>query len=74
MSYVMSQVVIPLYLKHGRDFPNMLRGMFSFVVYDARDDRWVMMTPGPYRGASFACSGCLACSPSSSTGVAAWVA
>jgi asparagine synthetase B (glutamine-hydrolysing) len=32
-------VVIPLYLKHGREFPNLLRGMFSFVLYDARDDR-----------------------------------
>ena len=35
------EVVIPLYLKYGKDFPNMLRGMFSFVVYDARDDRSV---------------------------------
>lgn len=32
-------MVIPLYLKHGREFPNLLRGMFSFVLYDARDDR-----------------------------------
>lgn len=34
------EVVIPLYLKYGREFPNHLRGMFSFVVYDTRDDRY----------------------------------
>jgi hypothetical protein len=36
------EVVIPLYLKHGKDFPNLLRGMFSFVLYDRRDDRSVL--------------------------------
>jgi asparagine synthase (glutamine-hydrolysing) len=33
------EVVIPLYLKHGKQFANLLRGMFSFVIYDRRDDR-----------------------------------
>jgi len=33
------EVVIPLYLKYGKEFPNHLRGMFSFAVFDARDDR-----------------------------------
>lgn len=37
------EVVIPLYLKYGRDLPNKLRGMFSFVVYDARDDSFFVI-------------------------------
>lgn len=36
-------MVIPLYLKHGRDFPNKLRGMFSFVMYDERDDSFFVI-------------------------------
>lgn len=36
-------MVIPLYLKHGRDFPNLLRGMFSFVLYDERDDSFFVI-------------------------------
>lgn len=35
------EVVIPLYLKYGMDFVNRLRGMFSFVLYDKRDERFV---------------------------------
>lgn len=31
------EVVIPLYDQYGTDFPNMLRGMFSFIIYDRRD-------------------------------------
>jgi asparagine synthase (glutamine-hydrolysing) len=32
------EAVIPLYQQLGiHDFPNMLRGMFSFVIYDRRD-------------------------------------
>ena len=38
-----TQVVIPLYLKHGREFPNLLRGMFSFVLYDERDDSFFVI-------------------------------
>ncbi|EWM23351.1 asparagine synthetase [Nannochloropsis gaditana] len=37
------EVIIPLYLKHGRDFPRFLRGMFSFVLYDRRDDSFFVL-------------------------------
>lgn len=33
------EVVIPCYTKYGKEFPNKLRGMFSFVVFDKRDGR-----------------------------------
>jgi asparagine synthase (glutamine-hydrolysing) len=32
------EVIIPLYLEHGPDFVSKLRGMFSFVLYDAKKD------------------------------------
>ncbi|DBA05079.1 TPA: hypothetical protein N0F65_000767 [Lagenidium giganteum] len=32
------EVIIPLYLEHGVDFIHKLRGMFSFVLYDAKKD------------------------------------
>lgn len=32
------EVIIPLYLQHGPDFVHKLRGMFSFVLYDAKKD------------------------------------
>jgi asparagine synthase (glutamine-hydrolysing) len=31
------EVVIPLYLQHHLNFPSLLRGMFSFIIYDRRD-------------------------------------
>lgn len=37
------EVVIPLYLKHGRNFPNLLRGMFSFVLYDKQEDSFFVL-------------------------------
>jgi asparagine synthase (glutamine-hydrolysing) len=36
-----SEVIIPLYQKFGHAFPNMLRGMFSFIIYDRRDGQFV---------------------------------
>ncbi|KAI5291373.1 asparagine synthetase [Ascosphaera aggregata] len=33
------EVVIPLYLEHGIDAPKHLDGMFSFVLYDEKEDR-----------------------------------
>ncbi|KAI5289571.1 asparagine synthetase, partial [Ascosphaera acerosa] len=33
------EVVIPLYLEHGLDAPKHLDGMFSFVLYDEKEDR-----------------------------------
>ncbi|KKF97518.1 Asparagine synthetase [glutamine-hydrolyzing] 1 [Ceratocystis platani] len=33
------EVVIPLYEKYGKDAPNHLDGMFSFVLYDKKQDR-----------------------------------
>lgn len=35
------ECVIPAYLAYGKDFPNHLRGMFSFVVYDKRDNSYI---------------------------------
>ncbi|GAB9469541.1 Asparagine synthase [Globisporangium polare] len=32
------EVIIPLYLEHGPEFVHKLRGMFSFVLYDAKKD------------------------------------
>ncbi|KAG7391968.1 asparagine synthetase [Phytophthora pseudosyringae] len=32
------EIIIPLYLEHGPDFVHLLRGMFSFVLYDHRKD------------------------------------
>lgn len=35
------EVVVPLYLQNGIEgFPNLLRGMFSFIIYDRRDDSY----------------------------------
>ena len=28
------EVILPLYLEHGADFLNRLRGMYAFVLYD----------------------------------------
>ncbi|KAI5303847.1 asparagine synthetase [Ascosphaera pollenicola] len=33
------EVVIPLYLEHGIDAPKYLDGMFSFVLYDEKENR-----------------------------------
>ena len=31
------EVVIPLFQQMGMEFPNLLRGMYSFIIYDRRD-------------------------------------
>ncbi|KUF94678.1 hypothetical protein AM588_10008162 [Phytophthora nicotianae] len=31
------EIIIPLYLEHGPDFVHLLRGMFSFVLYDHQE-------------------------------------
>ncbi len=36
------EVILPLYLQHGTDFLNQLRGMFAFCLYDEDADRWMM--------------------------------
>jgi asparagine synthase (glutamine-hydrolysing) len=36
------EVILPLYLEHGPDFLDRLRGMFAFVLYDEAADRWMM--------------------------------
>ncbi|MEJ8568673.1 asparagine synthase B [Elongatibacter sediminis] len=36
------EVILPLYLKHGPDFLDRLRGMFAFCLYDENADRWMM--------------------------------
>ncbi len=36
------EVIIPLYLEFGVGFLNMLRGMFSFVLYDGRTDDYIV--------------------------------
>ncbi len=36
------EVILPLYLQHGPDFLDQLRGMFAFVLYDEAADRWMM--------------------------------
>ncbi|KAL2223408.1 asparagine synthetase [Thermoascus aurantiacus ATCC 26904] len=33
------EVIIPLYMEHGLDAPKYLDGMFSFVLYDKKEDR-----------------------------------
>ncbi|EAA31713.1 putative asparagine synthase [Neurospora crassa] len=35
------EVIIPLYLEHGVDAPKHLDGMFSFVLYDKKQDRTI---------------------------------
>jgi asparagine synthase (glutamine-hydrolysing) len=35
------ECVIPLYEQLGRDFPNLLRGMFSFIIYDRKDRQFI---------------------------------
>ncbi|KAK3957022.1 hypothetical protein QBC32DRAFT_329401 [Pseudoneurospora amorphoporcata] len=35
------EVIIPLYLEHGIDAPKYLDGMFSFVLYDKKQDRTI---------------------------------
>ncbi|KAL7914843.1 asparagine synthetase 2 [Trichoderma velutinum] len=35
------EVIIPLYLEHDIDAPNHLDGMFSFVLYDKKQDRTI---------------------------------
>ncbi|KAH6899797.1 hypothetical protein B0T10DRAFT_394185 [Thelonectria olida] len=35
------EVIIPLYMKYGVDAPNHLDGMFSFVLYDKKQDRTI---------------------------------
>ncbi|KAL6906911.1 asparagine synthetase 2 [Trichoderma evansii] len=35
------EVIIPLYLEHDIDAPNSLDGMFSFVLYDKKQDRTI---------------------------------
>mmetsp|Transcript_13863 Transcript_13863/g.33856 ORF Transcript_13863/g.33856 Transcript_13863/m.33856 type:complete len:627 (+) Transcript_13863:60-1940(+) len=35
------EVIIPLYMEHGIDFINKLRGMFSFVLYDKKSQRYI---------------------------------
>jgi len=36
------EVILPLYLKHGANFLDQLRGMFAFVLYDEAADFWMM--------------------------------
>jgi len=36
------EVILPLYLEHGTEFLDRLRGMFAFVLYDEEADRWMM--------------------------------
>ncbi len=36
------EVILPLYLEHGADFLDRLRGMFAFVLYDEASDNWMM--------------------------------
>jgi asparagine synthase (glutamine-hydrolysing) len=36
------EVILPLYLQHGADFLDRLRGMFAFVLYDERLDRYLI--------------------------------
>eukprot|EP00471_Norrisiella_sphaerica_P006991 CAMPEP_0184491168 /NCGR_PEP_ID=MMETSP0113_2-20130426/19745_1 /TAXON_ID=91329 /ORGANISM="Norrisiella sphaerica, Strain BC52" /LENGTH=610 /DNA_ID=CAMNT_0026875421 /DNA_START=26 /DNA_END=1858 /DNA_ORIENTATION=- len=35
------EVIIPLYQEYGLDFINKLRGMFSFVLYDKKEERYI---------------------------------
>mmetsp|Transcript_1425 Transcript_1425/g.2017 ORF Transcript_1425/g.2017 Transcript_1425/m.2017 type:complete len:593 (+) Transcript_1425:100-1878(+) len=35
------EVIIPLYQEHGIDFIKKLRGMFSFVLYDKKQNRYI---------------------------------
>jgi len=36
------EVILPLYLKHGADFLEQLRGMFAFCLYDEESDFWMI--------------------------------
>ena len=35
------EVIIPLYMKYGKDLANYLRGMFAFVLYDELTDSFI---------------------------------
>jgi asparagine synthase (glutamine-hydrolysing) len=37
------EAVIPLYQQMGENFPNLLRGMFSFIIYDRRDRSFLVV-------------------------------
>ncbi|MDX9723122.1 MAG: asparagine synthase B [Myxococcota bacterium] len=36
------EVILPLYQRHGTDFLNRLNGIFAFVLYDAREGRYLI--------------------------------
>jgi asparagine synthase (glutamine-hydrolysing) len=36
------EVILPLYLEHGADFLEQLRGMFAFCLYDEAKDFWMI--------------------------------
>ncbi len=36
------EVILPLYLKYGPDFVDMLNGIFAFALYDTRDNSWML--------------------------------
>ena len=36
------EVILPLYLEHGPEFLDRLRGMFAFCLYDDEAGRWMM--------------------------------
>lgn len=36
------EVILPLYLEHGRDFLDQLNGIFAFVLYDREHDRYLV--------------------------------
>lgn len=36
------EVILPLYLEHGRDFLDRLNGIFAFVLYDREHDRYLV--------------------------------
>lgn len=36
------EVIIPLYLRYGPDFVDMLNGIFAFALFDCRDESWML--------------------------------
>lgn len=36
------EVILPLYMEHGDAFPQKLRGMFSFILYDKSKDQFLI--------------------------------